>query len=61
MERKTIYVCKQCGSTNVQVMVWANPNTHHIFDDVQGVNENVWCEDCEDHTDLVEEFINGHG
>ena len=61
MEKKTIYVCKQCDSNNVQIMVWANPNTDKIIDDVQGINENIWCEDCQDHVDLVEEFINGHG
>lgn len=61
MEKKTIYVCDKCGSTNVQIMVWANPNTDKIIDDVTGINENMWCEDCEDHVGLIEEFINGHG
>ena len=38
MERKTIYVCDKCGSTNVQIMVWANPYTDKIIDDVTGIN-----------------------
>jgi hypothetical protein len=58
--KKYIYLCKDCGSENIQIMVWTNPNTDEIIDDVQGIKENVWCEDCEDHVELVREGINGN-
>ena len=58
--KKYIYLCKECGSSHVQIMVWANPNTDEIVDDVQGVVANVWCENCEDHVELEEVGINGN-
>ena len=58
--KKCVYFCKDCGSENVQIMVWANLNTDEIVEDVQGIKENVWCGDCEDHVELVREGINGN-
>jgi len=44
-------VCNECSSSDVQIMVWFNPNT----EEVKGDSENEpWCEDCECHVSLKE-------
>lgn len=49
----TLY-CAECGGTSIQTQAWVNPNTHEFYD-FMGVddNENNWCDDCEDHTELL--------
>lgn len=57
METKIIYVCKSCGSTNVQSKAWADLNAD-IFPEVEfiGIDDinNNWCGECSDHV-LVQE------
>jgi len=44
------YVCKECGSDNVEIKTFVNLNTHEfvILDKVD--DEDTWCMSCEDHT-----------
>jgi hypothetical protein len=53
---KTIMVCAVCGSENVQHAMWVSVNTGDVHDDFGSwcSGDNSWCEDCEEHTDLVE-------
>lgn len=54
------YKCKACGSTNVQIGMWVNPNTMKVMSeeplfDINQAPDNVgvqWCENCEEHTEL---------
>jgi hypothetical protein len=52
------YRCADCGSINVQKMAWVRPNEDFKFldfcseDDEEGDN---WCDDCEEHCDLIPE------
>lgn len=46
------FVCKNCGSENVEIKAWVNPNTNecnqtHFIDEVE--DEDTWCTDCETH------------
>ncbi|MFW6247126.1 MAG: hypothetical protein ACOC22_03090, partial [bacterium] len=45
-------VCSECGSTNVDVKMWVNPNTKHIGDDAILDEDDVWCNDCQKHVKL---------
>jgi hypothetical protein len=50
--------CANCGSTHVQRMAWVRPNENNKCvdfcsdDDEDGDN---WCDDCEEHSDLIPE------
>lgn len=43
-------ICKQCGSTDIQVKYWCNPNTFRIVDVASGEENDCWCENCQDNT-----------
>lgn len=43
------YVCKVCGSENIQIRQWVNPNSNEMFEWVDDENyRECWCEDCND-------------
>ena len=47
-------VCAECGSPNVQIKMWVNPNTNEIGDGVSdGESDDNWCCDCERHPNLI--------
>lgn len=48
-------VCDQCGSANVEILMWVNPNTHEIGDDSIEEREGNWCKECEENVELVPE------
>ena len=41
-----IFRCKVCGSTNVQIKCWVNPNTDEIIDECDNPWRECWCENC---------------
>lgn len=43
--------CNKCGSSNVQLEAWINPNTNEIIDVYSSGQE--WCDDCEEETVLL--------
>lgn len=44
----TRFYCKQCGSENIQVLAWYDPNEDRVGD---FYNEcECWCEKCEDRS-----------
>lgn len=47
------WVCKQCGSTDVEKQVWVRLNTSEITSDVCESNEGR-CNDCEEYVRLVQ-------
>lgn len=46
---KHVWICPNCGSDNVEVKHWYNPNYHKIG---VGCGDEGWCCDCEEHCDL---------
>jgi hypothetical protein len=47
-----IWRCTVCKSENVQIRQWVNPNTNEV-DNSNGLeNEDCFCQDCEEHTEL---------
>ena len=53
---KTKTVCAVCGSENVQHAMWVNVNTSEVLGEFGTWcdGDNSWCEDCDEHTELVE-------
>lgn len=47
--------CSECGSSDVEIMAWVDPNTDKYIADVDGdmSAESCWCDNCEAHTNLV--------
>ena len=47
------YTCEKCGGDNVQVKAWVNPNTNEIIETMSDEVEDCWCEDCEEHIEII--------
>ena len=50
--------CKKCGSADVEVHTWVNPNTEECsalsdLDNVISDDEDCWCKECEDNIELI--------
>lgn len=47
--------CANCGSMNVEMKMWVNPNTQKIGDRCSDLSEaeDNWCQICEDHVELM--------
>ena len=45
------YVCQECGSADVEVAMWVNPNTSQTNDwyGSGSSTETQWCHSCEEH------------
>lgn len=51
-ERKNPYRCEACGSTDIQVKAWINPNYGNAYvSDTE--DDEGWCEKCQEHYRMV--------
>jgi hypothetical protein len=48
---KQIWLCGSCGSDNVEIKNWVNPNTGEVGTDCE--EELAYCQDCETHSELI--------
>lgn len=46
------YVCAECGSDNIEVLIWQNPNTKKIKGLVYDDNQ-CYCNECESTSQYV--------
>jgi hypothetical protein len=46
-EIQSLWVCSNCGSKNIEIKKWVNPNTNEVGTDCE--DEYCWCPDCEGH------------
>lgn len=59
---KVKYVCAKCGSPEIQVAMWASPNTNKLIDsepifDINQAPNNIcvqWCNICDEEVDIKE-------
>jgi hypothetical protein len=53
-------VCEECGSDNIQTLMWVGVNTNEVGDSGPGETNDNWCNECESHVDFIdeEEFLN---
>jgi hypothetical protein len=52
---KAVYLCPHCGSDNVEMKSWVNPNTDEIKDSDTG--DDDYCNDCQQHGELLYQSI----
>ena len=45
------FVCKHCGSDDVEIRVWMNPNTGQCGTDCED-NGECYCNNCNDYSKL---------
>jgi hypothetical protein len=50
-ETKQIWLCGSCGSDNVEIKNWVNPNTGEVGTDCE--DDLGYCQDCELHSELI--------
>jgi rubredoxin len=50
---KTLWLCPNCGSDNVEMKVWAKANTNEITDDASIDEEDCYCNDCGEHGQII--------
>jgi hypothetical protein len=49
-EKDTKLYCDECGSDDVQIKMWVNPNTSHVDGECStDVIEDGWCKQCNEH------------
>ena len=48
---KQIWLCGSCGSDNVEIKNWVNPNTGEVGTDCE--DDLAYCQDCETHSELI--------
>lgn len=51
---KTVFSCSVCGSTDVEVKKWVNPNNNNVKEGAAFDEDDIWCNDCQDHNELNE-------
>lgn len=62
-QSKSVWICNQCGSDKVQQKAWLyiNKKLPTSGDYIDWINldsqDDFWCDDCEDHTTVKEEYI----
>lgn len=58
MPKKTMWVCSECGSTNVQTKMWVYLNTNEPDSEVSdGEAQDNWCCDCGTHCDISQDEV----
>jgi len=57
-EIKTRFICKHCGSDNIQIKVWVRPNENNELVDDNETGNTGLCDDCEMHSIIVTKPIN---
>lgn len=45
---KYIFRCTECGSTNIQIKCWVNPNTDEVNGECSNPLKECWCEAYEE-------------
>jgi hypothetical protein len=54
---KFVWVCDECGGTDVRVSVWMNPNTEEVTGGCDEGRGGNWCEACEDNVCLDQKEV----
>lgn len=63
-ETSEVLRCEECGSTEVQIQAWVDPNQNNKFISDCEDDKSSWCDDCETHvravphSEFMEDVIN---
>lgn len=52
-----MWVCSNCGSTNVQTKMWVNLNNNKVEGDASDDSDDNWCDGCDRHGDVEQKEI----
>ena len=45
----SVLVCERCGSREIQMMAWVDPNTLEYVSSIDADADDQWCEACQEH------------
>ena len=48
-KEKVTYICSNCGSEQVEQLMWVDLNTREIKDPQGEDSKDYWCRECEGH------------
>jgi hypothetical protein len=54
---KTVYVCPDCGSEDVEYKTWTNPNTNETNHDHPMEEEDCYCNNCNKNVKLIQKEV----
>ena len=57
-DESQLLVCDECGSREIQMMAWVDPNTLEYVSSIDADADDQWCDACQEHVwfCLLEEF-----
>ena len=44
-----VLVCQECGSREIQMMAWVDPNTLKYASSIDADSDDQWCDACQEH------------
>lgn len=47
--RVALLVCDECGSREIQMMAWVDPNTSECTSTIDADSDDRWCDTCQEH------------
>lgn len=45
----SVLVCQECGSREIQMMAWVDPNTLEYVSSIDADADDQWCDACQEH------------
>ena len=48
-KESSVLVCQECGSREIQMMAWVDPNTLEYASSIDADADDQWCEACQEH------------
>lgn len=45
----SVLVCERCGSREIQMMAWVDPNTLEYVSSIDADADDQWCDACQEH------------
>lgn len=45
----SVLVCQECGSREIQMMAWVDPNTLEYVSSIDADSDDQWCDACQEH------------
>ncbi len=48
-DESQLLVCDECGSREIQMMAWVDPNTSECTSTIDADSDDRWCDTCQEH------------
>lgn len=55
-KKKTVYVCSECGSADITIKMFVNPNNTTVQTEylIDCGDDECWCDNCEEYCGIDE-------